>query len=108
MNSFWRLIAGRRSSQSSRTSSSRHSSARSHGLAQSTPAGESARAYGSPSGRREPRRRLSLGGLAAAAIVVAGGVWLGWRILADTAAYNAAAIDPEIAYAWNENEGRGA
>ena len=47
---------------------------------------------------------FSLGGLVVVVLLLVGLIWIGWRIIADTAGYNIAVQDPETALTWMPNE----
>jgi hypothetical protein len=50
--------------------------------------------------------RFSPGRMVLVGFVLIGLMWVGWRIVADTAGHNAAASDPETALAWMPSEAR--
>ena len=106
MKALWRFLSGRRSSPS-RSKVNRRSSLRAaHGRQY-----ESGRAFeervsgpdASP-GSSDSSIHFSPGRVVFVVLVVVGIVWVGWRIIADTAGSNAAATDPETALAWMPSE----
>lgn len=105
MKALWRFLSGRRPSPS-RGTMNRRSSVR-------APHGQSGRVFeecvGGPAasaGSSYSSISISSGRLVLAGLLLCGFVWVGWRIVANTADYNAAASDPKTALAWTPSEAR--
>jgi tetratricopeptide (TPR) repeat protein len=106
LKALWRFVIGLRSSRSveNRRFSARVAHGRQH---------ESGRAFmervGEPNAsaggdRADSLIRFSPGRMVLVGFVLIGLMWVGWRIVADTAGYNAATSDPETALAWTSSE----
>lgn len=108
MKALWHFLSGRRLSPSRTKVNRRFSVRAAHGRPY-----ELARAFeervGGPdasAGSAYSLIRFSPGRMVLVVLVLVGLMWVGWRIVADTAGYNAAASDPEAALAWVPSEAR--
>lgn len=100
MKALWRFLSGGRSPPSRGTMSRQFSVHATNGRQFEDRVGRLDASIGSS----DSLGRFSPGGMVVIVLLLVGFIWIGWRIIADTAGYNTAAADPETALAWKPSE----
>jgi len=106
MISLWRFLSGPRSSPSRSKTNRRPSARAAHGRQYEVGMAFKESVGGPNASPRvsDSSIHFSPGRIVFAVLVFVGFVWVGWRIIAGTAASNASATDPGTAVAWMPNE----